>query len=156
MAGRAVEHGKGDGFSLGMLACQHGVIPTASVFAAEKCIPKGARLPRRLEGQGLLLGTVKYAEHGAERLHLSCRIVAEHPGEPPVGGEKGAVEAEEAKSHRSPIGERTQQRFSRPECILDAATCSHGFLEVNDLLAQAGDLVDQLLLRTVFVTHRKM
>jgi hypothetical protein len=41
-------------------------------------------------------------------------------------------------------------------CILGAAAGGHRLPKIHDLLAQAGDLVDQLLLGTVIISHCKM
>jgi len=73
-----------------------------------------------------------------------------------IGGEEGAVTAEEAETHGSTINQRAQQAFGVTKGIFYSPAGQHGILEIQDLLAQTGDLMDQFMPGPVLVSHDKM
>ena len=104
----------------------------------------------------LLLRTCEHTENSADPLQLGRGVVAQHSGKRAVGRKEGAVPAKQAEARRGVIDEGVQQRHRGAQRVLDPAPGGHGVLEVEDLLAQAGYLVNQLLLRTMFIAHHKM
>jgi hypothetical protein len=105
---------------------------------------------------GLLLRTGEHTQNPADPLQLGRRFIAQHPGKRSVGGEESAVAPEEAESYRSIIDEGAQQRLGSAEGVLYPTAGDNDVLEIQDLLAQASQLVDQLLLRAVIVAHGNM
>lgn len=152
----AVEHREGHGMILYLGAREHRMRSPATVLAPEQCLAKGGAGSGRLERSSLIFPSGENTKHGAQGLELSRGVITEHPGETAVGGEESSIEAKQAQAYRSAVGQASKQGFGAPQCILDPATSRHGLPEISHLLAQAGDLVDQLLLGTVIVTHDTM
>jgi hypothetical protein len=156
MVGSAVEHRESYGMFLDVSAGQHGMRPLASVFAPEQRLTNCTADSARLERSRLIFWSGEHAQHWAQGLELSRGIVTEHLGEAAVGRQESAVQTKEAQAYGSAIGEASKQGFGAPQRVFDATARRHGFLEVSHLLSQAGDLVDQLLLRAMIVAHGKM
>ena len=156
MFGRAVENRQCHELILDLGAGQYCVRSPTAVLAPKKRLTNSSAGPRRLERACLILRSGEDAQHSTQCLELSRRVIPEHSREAPVGSEEGAIEAKKAQSYRSAVGQASKQGFGGAERILHPATCRHGFLEIPDLLAQASDLVNQLLLGSVLVAHGKM
>ena len=105
------------------------------------------------ESPGALLGGCEDAEYPSDALQFSRRVVAEQPGERDIGSEGSAITAEEAESYRGPVGQGTKAGFRFPERLFHPTARDHRFFEIQNLLAEAGDLVDEVMLRAVVVSH---
>lgn len=89
-----------------------------------------------------------------DALQLGGRVVTQHPGEGAVRGQGSAIASEQTETYRRPIRQRSKQRFGVSEGVLHPAPRDHRFLQLNDLLAETGDLVNEVLFGTVVVSHR--
>jgi hypothetical protein len=153
---RAVENRQCHGLILDLAAGQYSVRSPAAVLAPEERLTNSSAWSARLERACLILWSGEDAKHCTQSLELSRRVVAEHSGEPAVGSEESAIEAKKAQAYGSAVGQASKQSFGATQRVFHTATSRHGFLEIPDLLAQASDLVDQLLLGAVLVAHGKM
>jgi hypothetical protein len=104
----------------------------------------------------LLLRRGEQAEHAADSLQLGRGVVAEHPCKRSVGGEESAIPLKEAKTHGRSIRERAEPRFRFAERVFNSAARYHRLLEIHDLFAETGDLVDEVLFGPVVVSHRQL
>lgn len=152
-----VEHHYHHSLLLDALGREHGVGPPAPVLGAEESLLDPAvSPPDRAEGARLFFRSGEEAEDAAHRLELGRRVIPQQSGERAVGGQESAVAAEETETDWSTIGEGAKQTLGASQSILYPPPCRHCLLEVAHLLAQAGDLMDQLLLWTVLVAHGKV
>ena len=144
-----------DGVVLAVTSSRHdletGVGPT--LVSKERALCSGAG---RAKQARLLLWTGEHTEDSSDPLQLGGRIVTQHSGERLVGCEEGAVSAKQAEARGGVIEECVKQPNRGAQRVFDPAPGGHGVFEIEDLLSQAGHLMDQLLLRTVCVAHRKM
>jgi hypothetical protein len=101
----------------------------------------------------LLLPAREHTENAADPLQLGGRLVSQHPRERASGGEGSSIPAKEAEPHRGAISQAAKHFVGYPECLFHATPGNHCVLEIEDLFAEAGDLMDQFLLRAVLVAH---
>ena len=76
-------------------------------------------------------------------------MIAAHGG----GGHRRAVVPEQAEPDRCGVDQMPELFLALAQGVLDPAPGRHGLAQVGDLLAQAGDLVDEILFGTVLVAH---
>jgi hypothetical protein len=62
----------------------------------------------------------------------------------------------QAQTHGSIVSQCPQQRFGFTQGVFDPAPSRHGVLEIKNLLPQTRNLMNEFLLRAVFVSHGKM
>src|SRR6476661_1843783 len=123
--------------------------PEASLLDPTVFAPDGP------QSAGLLFWRGEESEDAAHRLEFRGRVIAQQSGEGSVSSQEGAVAAEETETDRGIIGEGAQQTLGIAQRVLDPPPGRHRFPEVAHLLAQAGDLMNQLLLGTVLVAHAR-
>jgi hypothetical protein len=146
-----------DALLLSAICRDHGVPLPRSLFGPEAgLLHSMVKSPRSTKGTRLFLRSGKQAEHTAHRLELGRRVIAQQSGKGAVGYKKSAVAAEQTETYRGIIGESAKQVVGATQCIFDSTPRNHCFLEIDHLLAQAGDLMDQLLLGAVLIAHGTM
>ena len=64
-----------------------------------------------------------------------------------------AVLTEEAETHGDGVDEGAQLFLRLAEGVLHPAARGYGLLQIGDLLPQGRDLVDEVLLGTVLISH---
>ena len=101
----------------------------------------------------LLFPAPEDAERIGDPEQLGGRVVAQEPGEWPVGHERRSVRPEQAESHGGRVHERAELSLGETQGILHPAPGGHRLAKVGQLLAQGDHLADEILFGTVLVAH---
>jgi hypothetical protein len=104
----------------------------------------------------LLLEAGEDAEHSAHSLELGRRLIPKHVRDAAIGGQESAVVLKETETYWRAIHQRVQQGLCITKGIFYSPASYHGILEIQDLLAQASNLMDQLMPGPLLVSHGNM